>query len=369
MTAWILKSSLSLIILFGLYWFLLRKEKLFIFNRYFLVLSVVFSLIVPLISIPVNFQVTPQLKDVVTVPGNLIPAVSSVHNDQQYTEMKPSEINITAILFSIYISGVILFLFRLLRNIYIMVYKIKSSEKISNKGFRIVLTNDKTGPCCFFRNIFLNRDDYFAGRIDKALLDHEKEHARQSHTIDIILIELLKTVYWFNPVYILYDRAIRINHEYLADNGVIRDKSDIKSYADKLLDFITCKNNLSLTSGSNQSFTRMRLTMMMKPRSKGAKIGTRITMTLCTVLVLFMLLSFKESDDLQSSPVVPETVTGMQGNSIRGIVSAEDGKPLMLATIIVAFPGTNPTNIGVQSDYDGHFVLKNIRKDASLLVS
>jgi hypothetical protein len=83
-------------------------------------------------------------------------------------------------------------------------------------------------PCCFFSNIYLNRDDYLKGRIDKELFDHELEHVRQSHTIDIILIELLKILYWFNPVHILYDRAIRINHELLADNEVLRDRSDIE---------------------------------------------------------------------------------------------------------------------------------------------
>ena len=62
MTAYIIKSSVSLLLLFGLYWFLLRKEKLFVFNRFFLVASVVFSLVVPFISIPVNFQTTPRLK-------------------------------------------------------------------------------------------------------------------------------------------------------------------------------------------------------------------------------------------------------------------------------------------------------------------
>ena len=65
------------------------------------------------------------------------------------------------------------------------------------------------------------------------------EHVRQSHTLDIILIELVKIFYWFNPVHLLYDRAIRINHEYLADNGVISDSPDIKSYTDKLLSYIT----------------------------------------------------------------------------------------------------------------------------------
>ena len=45
MTAYIIKSSISLLLLFGLYWFLLRKEKLFVFNRFFLIASIVLSLV------------------------------------------------------------------------------------------------------------------------------------------------------------------------------------------------------------------------------------------------------------------------------------------------------------------------------------
>ena len=55
MTAFIIKSSVSLILLFGVYWFLTRKEKLFVFNRFFLIFSILFSLVIPFISIPVNF--------------------------------------------------------------------------------------------------------------------------------------------------------------------------------------------------------------------------------------------------------------------------------------------------------------------------
>ena len=89
MITYIFKSSLSLIILFGLYWFLLRKEKLFVFNRYFLVLSVVFSLIVPFISIPVNFQVTPQLEDIIPTYNYVIPEIINVDN------IVPSDVNIS----------------------------------------------------------------------------------------------------------------------------------------------------------------------------------------------------------------------------------------------------------------------------------
>lgn len=374
MIVYIFKSSLSLIILFGLYWFLLRKEKLFEFNRFFLVLSVVFSLVVPFISIPVNFQTTPRLENFISAYDYVIPEINTTYNinpdaeniSQPYVENQPSIINFSAILIALYISGVILCLIRFLRNIFIIIRRTKSSEKISFKGYRIVLTYDKTDPCCFFSSIYLNRDDYLNGRIDKELLDHELEHAKQSHTFDIILIELVKIFYWFNPVHVLYDKAIRINHEYLADNGVISDKSDIKSYSDKLLSFITCRNNMSLTSGSNHSLTKMRLMMMMKPGSGSFIYGTRIAITLCMGTILFLLLSFKESDKWPSQHNLSDAGKEVTQNIVRGIVMTEDGKPLFGARILRT--GTDNTSFETIADVDGRFTLNDLKPGASLLI-
>ena len=328
MIAYIFKSSLSLIILFGLYWFLLRKEKLFVFNRFFLVASVVFSLVVPFISIPVNFQVTPQINDIVPTYNYVIPEISTADNivtgdpniSQSAKVMHPSSINISVILLALYISGVGLFLIRFLRNLFMIFRRSKLSEKINFKGYRIVLTKDKTGPCCFFDSIFLNREDYLNGRIDKELLEHELEHARQSHTIDIILIELVKIFYWFNPVHVLYERAIRINHEYLADNGVINDNPDIKSYADKLLNFITGRSNMSLTSGSNHSFTKKRLLMLTKTKSKSFIYGLRITITLISILIFSLLISFKKSNGQPSNKDADSSgLTDLQTQTLKDI--------------------------------------------------
>lgn len=373
MIAYIFKSTLSLIILFGLYWFLLRKEKLFSFNRYFLLLSVVFSLVVPFISIPVTFQVTPQLKDIIPAYNKFVPEISAADNNpvymnlnQPYVEKQPSVINISGILLAAYISGVILFLIRFLRNISIIIRRAKSSEKTSFKGYRIVLTTDKTEPCCFFYSIFLNKDDYLNSRIDKELLYHELEHAKQSHTIDIILIELFKIFYWFNPVYILYDQAIRINHEYLADKGVISDKSDIKNYAYKLLKIITCRGNMSLTSGSNHSFTKMRLIMLMKPGSGSFIYGIRIAVTICMGIVLFLFLSFKKSYETPSDQYVTEAGTEMTQGTVRGIVMTKDDIPLKEANIVCVSPKKTPS--GVTTGSDGRFAINNVQADDSLVI-
>ncbi len=305
MITYIWKSSLSLIIFFGLYWFLLRKEKLFVFNRYFLVLSVVISLILPLISIPVNFRTLPELKDIIPAYDYLSPQLSTpeesysqdINNNQQFVVNQPAGINISKILTVLYLVVVIFLLIRFLRNIYLIYNRIKLSDEISIEGYRIILTDETSNPYCFFDSIFLSRDDYMNGRIDNELLEHEMEHARQSHTFDIIFIELVKVFYWFNPVNLLYEKAIRINHEYLADNGVISTDHDIKKYADILVRYITGMKNIPLTSGINHSFTKKRLLMMVKARSNGIIYGLRIAMVLVLFIVLSLFMSFKRSDD------------------------------------------------------------------------
>ena len=88
MTAYILKSSLSLLILFGLYWFFLRKEKLFIFNRFFLILSVIFSLTLPFITIPVYTHIPTPTGSAATLE-NLLPQMVPIakypqHGNSEY---------------------------------------------------------------------------------------------------------------------------------------------------------------------------------------------------------------------------------------------------------------------------------------------
>jgi hypothetical protein len=365
---------LSLIILFGLYWFLLRKEKLFIFNRFFLVLSVVFSMAVPFISIPVNFQTTPKLENIIPTYNYVIPEISfadniiyrDVNTNQPYAGKQHPPIDNSEVLLAIYITGVILFLIRFLRNIYLIFHKIKLSEKISFEGYRIVLTNDKTGPYCFFSSLFLNREDYLKGKIDEELFDHELEHVRQSHSIDIILIELVKVFYWFNPIHLLYDRAIRLNHEYLADNGVLIDNNNITSYAKKLLSFSTAGSNMSLTSGSNHSFTKMRLMMMMKSRSGSVINRARISMTLFTVTIFFLLLSFKESDEQAPVLSMSKAESEITQNAVRGIILTEDGRPLMGAIVVFTRSDNTTSREGVF--FDGSFSINDIKAGTSVRI-
>lgn len=355
MITYIFKSSLTLLLLFGFYWFLLRKEKMFVFNRYFLLSSVIFSLLIPLISIPVNFHFTSQVNNILSDYNDFIPEANPTNNalpgvmspGQITADTRSPIIDLSAVLLILYISGTILFLIRFLRNIYTIVKKTIISEKINFNGYRIVLTNENSCPCCFLNKIFLNRDDYYNNRIEQELVYHEIEHARQSHSIDIILIELFKIFYWFNPVYLLYDRAIRINHEYLADNGVVSYNHEVTGYACKILNFINGTSSIPLTSGSNYSFIKNRIFMLTKSQPGKSFKGIRILLSLSLMTLLLGLMSFQNS-----------------GRVVKGFVVNKYGKHLSGVQIKVS-----EQNSKITSDAMGHFVIENVPENAIITFS
>lgn len=322
MTAYIIKSSLSLLLLFVLYWFLLRKAKLFIFNRVFLIFSIIFSLVIPFIVIPVNIQNDQLKKNIATILNSNIPAFNHNQNvvpyisNQPYTEIttptatptvtstaNPTltkkltpEINFFKILYILYISVVILLLIRFVKNIFFILRKLLLSEKVVYSGYRLALLDHQINPYCFFNTIFVYKHDYMNNKLAKELLAHEFEHIKQSHSIDVIFVELVQIIYWFNPILVLYNRAVRVNHEYLADNGVIMGSCDIKSYAENLINFISCNRNIPLTSGFNQSLTRKRLLMLTKADANKLVDRLRIFITINLVVFSFLFLSFNLSN-------------------------------------------------------------------------
>ncbi|MBK7628253.1 MAG: hypothetical protein IPJ16_13840 [Bacteroidales bacterium] len=332
MTVYIIKSSISLLLMFGLYWFLLRKEKLFVFNRFFLIISIVISLIIPFVAIPVNIQSNDVQNNIVTVLNsnisvnsidrNVFPNITnSAYVEDDTTEEKiSSSITLFNILSILYFSVVILLLFRFFKNIIFITHKLSLSEKRIYSGYKIALLDHQVNPFCFFNTIFINKLDYLDNKIAKELLDHEIEHLRQSHSLDIIFIEIIQIIYWFNPILILYNRALRVNHEYLADNGVVQYSSDINSYAENLISFIGYKRNFPLTSGFNQSLTRKRLIMLTKANPNKIINSFRIFITINLAVLSFLFLSCIPSKSQGLQKVMDSSgLTNFQSPTVKDI--------------------------------------------------
>jgi uncharacterized protein (TIGR02145 family) len=315
MITYIIKSSLSLLLLFGLYWFLLRREKVFRFNRFFLIFSIIFSLIVPVISIPVQLPENAGQGGIITAVSNTLETYSPeeqitgfvsekpLTSTSSYVEEKQSPIDLNLVLLVIYLSGVLIFLIRFLRNIIFIKIQIARSEKLTYSGSLLALTGNQVNPYSYFGTIVVNKNDFENDRISSDLLHHELEHVRQSHSLDVMILELIRIIYWFNPILLLYNAAVRINHEYLADNGAINGTYDIRSYAENLIGFICHQNRIRLTCGFNPSLTRKRLLMMTRKKSGKTSEGLRIFVTVNAVIVIFLLISCISSDTQPSRQV------------------------------------------------------------------
>jgi TonB family protein len=366
MTAFIIKSSLSMILLYGLYWFITRKEKIFVFNRYFLIFSILFSLVIPFISLPVSFlgnNLENNISSVLNYNSSFLYAdqeitgsLTSSTADSQAHQGILAGINIKDVIYWIYIAGVSLFLIRFLRNLFLINRKVRSSEKIDYSGHKLVLIDNPVNPHCFLNIIFVDKNRFRNNQIANELIRHEMEHVSQLHSIDIIILELIRIVYWFNPVLILYSRAIRLNHEYLADNGVVKASTDIKSYADKLLNYIMGVSEIPIVSSCNNSLTKKRIIMLSRSRPNSFKKGVRVFLTLNLGVIAFLILNVGASNVRGTETGnTPFLTSGYVQNGIKGIVTDETGKPLEGA--LISIPSLIGYQAGTSTDSKGQFAV------------
>lgn len=128
----------------------------------------------------------------------------------------------------------------------------------------MVLLDEKVLPHSFLNYVFVSRQEYEAGRIDNELFIHEKAHITQKHSLDILFAEFLQMVFWFNPIIYLYKKAIRLNHEFLADQTVNQACGEVAYYQRLLLQKATGKSLIPIASNLNYSVTKKRFMMMTK---------------------------------------------------------------------------------------------------------
>ncbi len=299
MIVYIIKSSLCLIIMYGLYYTLLKPQKSLMFNRFFLLFSIGFSFAIPVLNFPLFLQ--PGFFTGLISEGNVpVLEISGFKQNPDIIDVmntaNTSKIKLLHALCLVYTLGFGFFTYRFVKNLTILVRKINSSSRVKLEGYRLILTDDCDTIHSFYNSVFINRRAY-PDKIDMDLLKHEFEHLRQYHSIDIIIAELFQIIYWFNPICILYSNAIRTNHEYLADDRVIKKDVNVRDYSYKLIQYISAKNKTQLVSGFNQSFAKERIIMMSK--SYQSHISKVKILALVPIISLLVLILSSFTDDRQ----------------------------------------------------------------------
>ncbi|MGK0251479.1 MAG: hypothetical protein ACI81G_000917, partial [Gammaproteobacteria bacterium] len=93
-------------------------------------------------------------------------------------------------------------------------------------------------------------------------------HVRQKHSLDILFIEFLQVVFWFNPLFWLSKKSIKLNHEFLADRGALENDSDVYHYQNILLSYASSTDHAALESPFNYSLTKKRILMLSNTMSR-----------------------------------------------------------------------------------------------------
>jgi hypothetical protein len=190
---------------------------------------------------------------------------------------------------TVYLSGVILFGIKFSKNLFELLQKIRNNPRLKRDGIIKVLLEEPVVPHTFLQFIFLNRASYEARKIPEEVLLHEETHARQRHSIDVLFAELVQVLLWFNPLVYILKHAIKLNHEFLADQAVIKKGIPRVAYQQTLLAYATIPHQPALANAINYSSIKKRFTLMKTDTSKKSK---RVRSLLLLPLLALLLYAF-----------------------------------------------------------------------------
>ncbi len=284
MIEYLIKSGFILIILLVVYHLWLEKEKMHRFNRFFLLGSVLFSLTAPLITVelpPAAFGAIelPALNAAVSKP--IVGIITPV---QAGPESQPVDYTIFLLIYAV-VAATLLSRFTL--NLVAILSTAARNTKRKTEMGTIVLLKEKVVPHSFLQYTFLNEKEYLQNKVEVEVLTHEFAHISQKHSIDLLLVETLKAIFWFNPVFSLYKKAIQLNHEFLADEAVISSAFDVSAYQHLLLEKAGL-HTVELASNLNYSITKLRFQMMKKQTSKTRKMIKGLSLVPVAAILLLV---------------------------------------------------------------------------------
>jgi hypothetical protein len=273
---YILESCVCLIFFYSAYWLFLKKETYFHLNRVYLVSSLVVSFLIPAINIP------SPLLTVRTVAAG----VSRVHA----LAAAPRHFYGADIAALVYFAGVLLFLTRFFLHLAELHRVVRRNGSRRDHGLRVVSVDKEFSPFSFLNVVILNDRNVTADNLQR-ILAHERVHIRQRHSLDILLMELVIAIQWFNPFVWPYKKSLQETHEYLADEGVIAQGFSVTMYRLLVFEQHVGARLFELANNFKQSQIKRRLTMMSKIKSGNA---ARLKLLLALPLTAFLVLAFAD---------------------------------------------------------------------------
>jgi hypothetical protein len=274
---YLLKSNGLITLFFLAYYFLLRKETFFTSNRWFLLVGLITSAILPLLVFTKTVWVepSPTTIDWSQIPVGILIEKTSFEMDWFLTAG------------IVYALGIIAFMIRFGLDYYSLTKVFKGKTIYQQADFKFIDVKEKLAPFSFFNTIVYNSALYSVSELQN-IIEHEKVHSEQNHSIDVLITRVFSILFWFNPVIWLYQKAILQNLEFIADSEALLKISDKKAYQITLLKITAHENCVALSNHFYQSLIKKRIIMLNKNQSNKRNLW-KYAIVVPALVAFFML--------------------------------------------------------------------------------
>ena len=270
-----LKVAALLTVFYIFYRLLLDRTSLVRLNRVVLLLTAVLSFVLPLCIITLHRTVlVADVQDVgfATSQPEIGAATLGVGDGKGSWLLS----HLTSWVAIVVIAGTLLRLLVVAHSFYKLQKLIRNSEKHNlADGTLMAVTDEPVAPFSWMRTVVMNRFDYEKQKDGGSILAHERGHVGCHHSLDVVLVEVLTALQWFNPVVWFLRQDLRALHECEADQAVVSQGFDTDQYIYLLIRKATGLPVSSLANGMSRRMIKKRILLMKSNRRKSRFVWLR----------------------------------------------------------------------------------------------
>lgn len=347
---YLFKASAGMVALYALYWLLLRRHTYFAFNRFYLLAALFVALAAPFVVLTEKAPEPLPMTEITLEPSMIV-----------YTPAPEPFMTTEQILWLVYGVGVFFMLGRLVFRLWQIVKIIRAGERQRAGNFILVRAADASISSFSFLNyLVVSQKD--AETYGDVVLRHELVHIRQRHSWDLLWLESVHVLWWFNPILIYFKRSLKEVHEFIADE--LATNGDRMQYAHTLVGYaFGVSPNVLTNNFFDTAQLKNRIAMLTKNRSSRWVLG-RYLLAVPVVAILVSSVAARTAEVIERQP--ENTLTLKEGVMlVKGkIVDKKDKKPIPGVEVSI-----NGVERGTSTDIKGEFMLNDVPTNAELLVS
>jgi len=323
---YLIETSIIIGVFYLIYVMVYLGDKNSKFNRIYLISSSFLAIILPILRFPIldgqkieystSIHHAIQLPEIIISDGNTIVASQSLFN-------------LTHAITLIYFIGLAFFFVRFLYELYFTIKHIRINSDNSQKAekYTIIKTKGELPTSSFYKYLFWDDSQSLNENESNFIIKHEEGHIRQKHTFDLIYLEILRIIFWFNPIFHGYKKAMLSVHEFLADEFALAN-SNKQGFIALLGRQVLQKHNLTLNNHFSKSQTVKRIKMIKSEKKKPAVL--RWTVMVSIVVAMFYFFSCEQGYTLnemaQADKDLPVLGDGWSYESVESLSSGMSEK-------------------------------------------